>query len=468
MAKSTLFVCSSCGREEPKWLGHCPGCGEWNTFEPRSANLQRRGGRRSGPSGPTAHDGSERGNTRQGAAAGRGEPAVPLANVPLEEAARISSGIGELDRALGGGFVPGSTTLLGGPPGVGKSTLTLQLAAASANAGRAALYASAEESPAQLSLRARRLQLEDADIQVWAGTDVDDLLDALHASPPSIVVVDSLQTLQAAEAGLPSGGVAAIKYVCAALAGWTRQTGAIAVLVAHVTKEGTIAGPRAVEHLVDVVLHLEPGSSDVRLVRASKNRFGPADEVGLLEMGAHGLAELGDAGSRFLERRDGPPPAGVIVAPVYEGSRILLVELQSLTTPAKASLPRIYADRIELARVSRLTAVLERHGGADVAGHDVYVNVAGGIRPGDVAADLPLALSIYSALTQRALPARAAAFGELSLAGEVRPVVATERRLRALQQLGFDRVAHPVGDAGSARSGMPVRTVAEAIGALGH
>lgn len=461
MARSTLFACSTCGREEPKWLGHCPDCGEWNTFEPRSASLQPgRASRRRVPSGSDA------------GAVGGAPTVQSLGAISADDAARLSCANGELERALGGGFVPGSTTLLGGDPGVGKSTLTLQLAAAIARDGRTVLYASAEESPAQLRLRAGRLGLADADIDVWAGTDVDDLLDVLEQRKPAALIVDSLQTMQAAAAGLPPGGVAANKYVCTALAEWTRRNAAVTVLVAHVTKEGTIAGPRAVEHLVDVVLYLETAASDLRLVRASKNRFGPADEVGLLEMGTGGLGEVGDASSRFLVHRDGQPPPGVIVAPVYEGSRVLLVELQSLTTPAKASLPRVYADRIDMARINRLTAVLERHVGADVGGQDVYVNVAGGIRLRDVAADLPLALSIYSALVQRPLAAGAAAFGELSLAGEVRPVVAAERRLRALAQVGCERITHPGGDVGPAREGGPsrgtahVRTVAEAVAAL--
>ena len=281
MARSTLFVCGTCGREEPKWLGHCPDCGEWNTFEPRSASLQRSGVKRRGPTGTQADASGDVG------AAGTGD-VQPLAAVRADDAARLSCDNGELERALGGGFVPGSTTLLGGAPGVGKSTLTLQLAAAFARRGGRALYASAEESRAQLRLRAERLSLADSRIDVWAGSDVDDLLDLLAQLRPATLIVDSLQTMQAAEAGLPSGGVAAIKYVCAALAEWTRRSGAVTVLVAHVTKEGTIAGPRAVEHLIDVVLYLEAAASDLRLVRASKNRFGPADEVGLLEMGPRG------------------------------------------------------------------------------------------------------------------------------------------------------------------------------------
>lgn len=457
MARSTLFACSSCSREEPKWLGHCPDCGEWNTFEPRSASLQPgRSGRRRSSGGAGAPE-SEESQTIQS-----------LGDISVEGTRRLSCGNRELERALGGGFVPGTITLLGGDPGVGKSTLTLQVVAALARGGRSALYASAEESQAQLRLRAERLDLADSGIDVWASSDVDDLLDTLERHRPSALIVDSLQTMQAMAAGLPPGGVAASKYVCTALAEWTRRSGAVTVLVAHVTKEGTLAGPRAVEHLVDVVLHLETAASDLRLLRASKNRFGPADEVGLLKMGAGGLVEVGDVASRFMVHRDGTPPPGVIVAPVYEGSRVLLVELQSLTTPAKASLPRVYADRTDVARINRLTAVLERHVGVDVGGHDVYVNVAGGIRLRDVAADLPLALSIYSALTQRPLAAGAAAFGELSLAGEVRPVVAAERRLRALSHVGCQRITHPACEMGRSPGADQVRTVVEAVEALGH
>jgi DNA repair protein RadA/Sms len=281
------------------------------------------------------------------------------------------------------------------------------------------------------------------------------------------VVVDSVQTLHGAESGLPAGGIPAIKHVCGALSAWTRAFDAITVLVAHVTKEGAIAGPRAVEHLVDVVMYLEAVGHDLRLVRATKNRFGPADEIGLLEMTAAGLVDLTDAGSRFLIDRDGPPPPGVAVAPVFEGSRVLLVELQSLVAPAKASLPRVYADGADLARVARLAAVLERHAGAHFGSHDIYVNVAGGIRLRDVAADLPLALSMFSALTQRSLPAKAAAFGEVSLAGEIHPVAAADRRIRALSQLGFGPIAVPnrgARELTSPAAAEPIGTLRAAVG----
>ena len=312
-----LFVCASCERREPKWLGRCPNCGEWNSFREVDAG------------------------SATAAAAGEAPLAVPLAAIEADPGLRVASGNGELDRVLGGGFMRGSTTLIGGEPGVGKSTLLLQVAAKLQTAGRV-LYVSAEESAEHLRLRADRLRLEAPKLEVWAGAELGDLLRLLDTARPAAVIVDSLQALTAAASTAQPGAVNQIKEICDALTGWTHARNAITVLVAHVTKEGGIAGPKAIEHMVDVVLSFETGSAELRFLRASKNRFGPVEEVALFEMTGRGLRQLADPESRFVEHADGGrPPPGVVIAAIYEGSRVLCVEVQALVVPAQRASPRI-------------------------------------------------------------------------------------------------------------------------------
>lgn len=415
--KKTLgYRCVSCGHVEPKWLGRCPECGEWNSLRESAAQ--------------TALD-----------RAGETFP-VPLPAVEAGRGARIQTGIAELDRVLGGGLMRGSAVLLGGEPGIGKSTILLQLCA-SCEPGGKILYVSGEESPAQIRLRAERLGALKPTIEVLATGDLGVVRTVLDAAKPGLVVVDSIQTLHSEEAGAVPGTANQIKYCAQELVSWAKEHDAALVLVAHVTKDGLIAGPKAAEHLVDAVLGFEQGEGDLRVLRAAKNRFGSVDEIGLFRMGATGLVELADPSGLFLVERESGLPAGVAVAPVHEGSRVLLVEIQALTVAAKAGLTRVYSDRIESARVSRIAAVLEKHAGLRFSDQDIYVNVAGGMRLSEPGIDLALMAALWSARTGTALRSGTALAGELSLAGEVRPVTRMRQRARAAAGLGFGTILGP-------------------------
>ncbi len=419
-----VYRCSNCGHAEPKWLGRCPECGQWNTLRE-----------------------SARGEPGREDRGGETFP-LPIASIDPGEGARISTGLAEMDRVLGGGLMRGSATLLGGEPGIGKSTLLLQACARCSTKGRV-LYVSGEESPAQIRLRAERLGCMREGLEVFCSGELPLVRAALDSLKPAVAVIDSIQTMRADEAGAVPGTANQIKFCAQELTSWAKTHDAALILVAHVTKEGLIAGPKAAEHLVDAVLGFEQGEGETRLLRASKNRFGSAEEVGLFRMGEAGLEEVADPSGLFLIRRPGEAgaaaemPPGAAVAPVHEGSRILLVEIQALTVPAKAGLTRVYSERIDSGRVSRVAAVLEKHAGARFSDQDIYVNVAGGMRLAEPGIDLALACALYSARSSLSLPAGAALAGELSLAGEVRPVRHMRRRARAAQALGFGRVVGP-------------------------
>lgn len=445
MAKQkTVYRCDSCGHEEPKWLGRCPECGAWNSFE-QSTTLP----------------------------AGSGRPKRNLKSLPLEtietpQAGRLDSGIEEMNRILGGGIMKGSSILVGGEPGIGKSTLMLQMAAAVKGSSRV-LYITGEESPGQIKLRAERLGVAGASMEVLAETNLETVMTALDSVKPVLAVVDSVQTLVSGELGGVPGTVNQLKYCTAEVISWAREHSASVFLVAHVTKEGTIAGPKILEHMVDTVLYFDQTGSDLRILRGTKNRFGSVDEIGLFTMQERGLVQVSDPSSIFMVRRSGELPAGIAVAPVYEGSRVLLVEIQALVVPAKGAISRVFADRVDSSRVSRVAAVMEKHLGLRFVDHDIYVNVAGGIRLGEVGIELPLALAIYSARTGRALPPSVALAGELSLAGEIRPIPHLRRRMRAADEMGFSRFIGPQ----ATRSGeepiegiTKVSTIAESIRAV--
>jgi DNA repair protein RadA/Sms len=357
---------------------------------------------------------------------------------------RLDTGIAEMNRVLGGGLMRGSSVLVGGEPGIGKSTLMLQLAASIVTPGRS-LYISGEESPGQLRMRADRLRVSSQRIEVLAETELTAIMQVLEQVKPVLIIVDSLQTLYTREVNALPGSVNQIKVCTQELVEWARSRGSGLLLVAHVTKEGAIAGPKLVEHLVDTVLDFDQASAEVRTLQAVKNRFGSVDEIGFFRMTENGLEEVADASSLFLTRRDGEIPAGVSVAPIFEGSRALLIEIQALTVPAKSGISRIYSDRIDSGRVARMAAVLEKHLGLHLAEHDIYVNVAGGIRIAEVGVELPIALALYSARVTAPLPAHLAVIGEVSLTGEVRPVPGLEKRSRACKELGFDRLIGPGG-----------------------
>lgn len=437
------FECASCGHREPKWLGRCPECGEWNSLREAAPAPSR------------------------GKAGADAAFSVPLAAIDPAEGARSGSGLGELDRVLGGGIVRGSSVLVGGEPGIGKSTLLLQVAAQATAPGRV-LYVSGEESAAQLRQRADRLGLSREGLEILCTNDLDEAIAALERVKPGLFVVDSLQTLSSPEAGAVPGTANQVKYCALALSEYARERGSSCFLVAHVTKDGAIAGPKAAEHIVDVVLMFEQAESDVRFLRSMKNRFGSTDEVGLFSMGEKGLSELTDLSSVFLVRRDGASPAGAAVAATWEGTRAILVEIQALTVPGKASLSRVYSERVEPARVARVAAVLEKHAGLRLSDQDVYVNVSGGMRLAEPGVDLALAAALYSARTGLAVPPGVALAGEVSLAGEVRPVRKMQGRARAARAMSFGRVLGPAepraGDGPD--SWEPVDSVSRTIAAL--
>lgn len=406
-----VYRCVNCGHTEPKWLGRCPDCGQWNSF------------RESSKADPRAD------------VAGETFP-LPIAAIDPAEGTRVSTGLPEMDRVLGGGLMRGSSVLLGGEPGIGKSTLLLQVCVGASAPGRV-LYVSGEESPVQLRSRADRLGALRDGIEVFCSGDLGLVRAALDTLKPSLLVVDSIQTLRAEEAGSVPGTVNQVKYCAQELSSWTKARGAVMIMTAHVTKDGLIAGPKTAEHLVDVVLGFEQGEGSLRILRALKNRFGSSEEVGLFKMGETGLSEVSDPSGLFLVRREGGLPVGAAVAAVHEGSRVILVEIQALTVPAKAGLTRVYSERIDSARVSRVAAVLEKHTGLRFSDQDLYVNVAGGMRLDEPGVDLALASALYSARTGTTLASDSVLAGELSLAGEVRPVHQMSRRAKAAAALGF-------------------------------
>ncbi|WP_319478742.1 DNA repair protein RadA [Marispirochaeta aestuarii] len=434
------FVCSSCGHVEAKWLGRCPSCGEWNTLTEESAS-PREGKKPS--SRRTAHQ------------------AEILSRIPEDAVKRLDTGIPELNQVLGGGMVPGSSVLIGGQPGIGKSTLLLQVSR-SVRCSGTVLYISGEESPRQIAMRARRIGAASDSIKVLCETDVTSLLRHMEAIQPALVVVDSIQTLICEELGPVPGTVNQIKYGSHEVSDWCREHQVPLFLVAHVTKEGSIAGPKVVEHMVDAVLYFEEAEGGIRLLRAMKNRFGPVNELGIFSMEERGLIGVDNPSSLFLQNREGGLPPGAAVAPVYEGSRVLLVEIQALTVPAKSGISRTFADRIDSRRVSRIAAVLEKHVGLRFSDQDLYVNVAGGIRLDEVGIDLPLAVALYSARTGLAAPEGTVFAGEVSLAGEVRPVPQAEMRSRAAEKLGFSARIGPGRDG----KGKSLRSLKETLAEL--
>jgi len=428
---ASIHICTGCGHESPRWLGRCPGCGEWNTLleEARRA--------------PAAGLGTER------LAGGRGGGAIrpqPLSQVAAVELDRLKSGIGELDRVLGGGIVPGSLVLIGGPPGIGKSTLTTMALANLVGAGRRVLYVSAEESAAQIKLRAERLPGAALEIPVIAETELGAVLATLERERPEVCVIDSVQTLHSAELSGGAGSVGQVREVAGELARVAKARGIAVLLVGHVTKEGALAGPRVLEHLVDCVLHFEgERERTYRTVRALKNRFGSTSEAGVFEMSQGGLVEVVDASARFVGEATGEP--GSVVLCAMEGSRPLLVEVQALVSPSEIVPPRRLASGIDRNRLALVLAVLARHGGIGLGAADVFVNVVGGVRVDEPGVDLAVALAVASAARGVAAGAGAGAplacFGELGLTGELRSVGHPERRRAEAAKFGLDRVLAP-------------------------
>jgi len=430
---SIAYKCSNCGYTQPRWLGRCPECGEWNSLEEIIIDKNA----------------SSAGRTAQ--AVEKQKP-IELDSVKAQEKSRISTGIDEFDRVLGGGATKRSAILLGGEPGIGKSTLLLQTAASVTTSGAKVLYISGEESAAQVKERADRLALSTNGISILCSSRLEDCLDSLDSLKPDFVIIDSIQTIYSADAGIIPGTVNQLKYCANEFIAWAKERDTVLVMTAHVTKEGTIAGPKSLEHMVDTVISFERNTDDIRFLHAQKNRFGSVDEIGIFSMTEKGLVPVINPASLFLTKRNSNQPAGVACTPVFEGSRVFLVEIQALTVPAKASISRIYSEKIDSGRVARVSAVIEKRCGLCFSDQDIYVNVAGGIKLSESSIDAALAAALYSARTDIPVKNGTAVFGELSLAGEIRPVTKTKQRIKAAENLGFNTIIIPEEDS---LSGIP-------------
>ena len=465
MARSTVvFVCSACGAEAPKWQGQCNDCEAWNTLESRAIVGSAGHGRVKRPGAAAIAVATAQpkpvANAPRPAVTGPETASVAVAlrwldaSLPavVNETARRASGLAEFDRVLGGGIVPGSVTLLGGDPGIGKSTLVLQVGAHFAASAKV-LYASGEESGAQVAARARRLGAEAAGLAFLSETDLETILEAAATLGAALLVIDSIQTVQLASLGTSAGGVTQLRECAAALVRYAKATGTAVLIIGHVTKEGAIAGPRVLEHLVDCVVYFESDSgSRFRLVRSTKNRFGPVGELAFFAMAENGLREVTNPSAIFLARPDAIAP-GSVVTVVRDGGRSLLVEIQALVDPARFGNPRRVAQGLDANRLALLLAVLNRHAGLALQDQDVFANVVGGLGVRETAADLPLLLAVASSFRNRVLPEKLVAFGEVGLTGEVRPVTYGEERLREAVKQGFTQAIVP-------RANLPRKAIA--------
>jgi DNA repair protein RadA/Sms len=439
----TVHICSQCGLQSGQWHGQCPGCEAWNTLvEERVGNTNTEG---------------PRARARVRASRARGAPLVPLSQVASSPVARLQTGIGELDRVLGGGLVPGSLVLLGGSPGIGKSTLTNMVLGNIAGGGHKTLYVSGEESAEQVRLRAERLSPSALEVPVLAETDLDGVLDAIASHGPSVCVIDSVQTLRCAELSGAPGSVGQVREVAARIMDLAKARSIAVVLVGHVTKDGALAGPRVLEHLVDCVLQFEgERERPYRELRALKNRFGSTNEAGLFEMRQGGLVEVLDASARFVAEATRAP--GSVVLAAMEGSRPLLVEVQALVADSELEQPRRVVSGLDRNRLALVLAILGRHGGIGVGGCDVFVNVVGGVRVDEPGVDLAIALAVASAKRGVALEGSpCGCFGELGLTGELRWVGHPERRLAEAARHGLSGVLAPAGSGEGASEAATLR-----------
>ncbi|MDG1448915.1 MAG: DNA repair protein RadA [Ascidiaceihabitans sp.] len=454
MAKSTTtFTCSACGASSTKWSGRCDGCGDWNTIS------EDTGLSTSGPTGKASKSiGARRGST------------IELTDLATEEAPppRTHSGMNELDRVLGGGLVPSSAILVGGDPGIGKSTLLLQAAAQFANAGLKTIYVSGEEANAQVRMRAKRLGLADAPVKLAAETNLRNILTTLEVEKPQLVIIDSIQTMWSDTVDSAPGSVSQVRSAAHELTTFAKRNGISVILVGHVTKDGQIAGPRVVEHMVDTVLYFEgERGHQFRILRAVKNRFGPSDEIGVFEMTGRGLSQVTNPSALFLSERGEPSPGSVVFAGV-EGTRPVLVELQALVAPSPHSQPRRTVVGWDGGRLAMILAVLESRCGIPFTGLDVYLNVAGGMKISEPAADLAVAAALVSAREDSALPDGAVVFGEISLSGALRPAPQTENRLKEAQKLGFTSAIAPTGGKSIDVSGISLNQMGDLTAFVGE
>ncbi len=451
MAKpKTAYLCSGCGASFSKWTGQCPGCKEWDTLSETAVT-------------PTVK------NNRFGGYAGTLAEVQPMSAVRMETSARLHTGLKELDRVLGGGLVPGSVVLIGGDPGVGKSTGLLQVCCNMSQRVKT-LYVTGEESLAQIAMRAKRLGLPDQDLLLTAETQVEAICEAAAREKPEVMVIDSIQTMQSADVQSAPGSVSQVRESAARLTLFAKQSNTAIFLVGHVTKSGDLAGPRVLEHIIDVVCYIEGGSdSRYRIMRAVKNRYGAVNELGVFAMTETGLKEIANPSAIFLSRLP-EPMSGSVVMVVWEGSRPLLVEIQALVDDSHAENPRRVTVGLEQNRLAMLLAVLHRHGNVVTYNQDVFINVVGGVRVNETSVDLALLMAIVSSLRDQPLPQDLVIFGEVGLSGEIRPVPNGQERLREAAKHGFKRAIVPQGNAPKAGiNGMELLAVSklsEALNAL--
>ena len=427
MKAKRAFQCQACSATFSKWAGQCAECGQWNCIVETVVTS---------------------GNERRGRSVGAPARVHALADVAREETPRLATGLSELDRVLGGGLVTGSVVLLGGDPGIGKTTLLLQsLAALKSVAGVTALYVSGEESASQIALRAERLKLPAQDLLLLTETDLDRILDEAKKLKPAVMVVDSIQTVFSEALQSPPGSVAQVRECAGRLVSFAKASGTAVYLVGHVTKDGSIAGPRVLEHMVDATLYFE-GDPDgrYRMIRAIKNRFGAVNELGVFAMSDGGLREVSNPSAILLSRHGEPVPGSVVMV-TREGTRPLLVEVQALVDESQLGNSRRLTVGFDQNRLALLLAVLNRHGGVSTAGMDVYANIVGGVRVSETGVDLAIVLAVMSSLRNRPLPMDLVAFGEIGLAGEIRPVPGGPERLREAAKHGFKRAIVPRGNA---------------------
>ncbi|MCA3457479.1 MAG: DNA repair protein RadA [Rhodobacter sp.] len=447
MAKSSpAYTCTACGAAHAKWAGRCDACGAWNSIIEEA------------PLSTAPKSLGARGRT------------IALSDLSAEDAPppRAPSGMEELDRVLGGGLVPASAILVGGDPGIGKSTLLLQAAASFARAGRKSLYISGEEAASQIRMRAQRLGLSDAPVILGAETNLRDILTTLDAERPALAVIDSIQTMWLDSVESAPGSVSQVRAAAHELVTFAKRRGVAVILVGHVTKDGQIAGPRVVEHMVDTVLYFEgERGHQFRILRAVKNRFGPADEIGVFEMTGDGLAQVTNPSALFLSDRDRPAPGSVVFAGM-EGSRPVLTEIQALVAPSTLGTPRRTVVGVDSGRLSTILAVLEARCGIPFAGQDVFLNVAGGMRIGEPAADLAIAGALLSAREDVAIPPDMVLFGEISLSGALRPASQTENRLKEASKLGFSQATLPSRSKPGPAEGMRIRQMPDLTAFVGE
>lgn len=444
-ARKTGYYCNACGHFTLRWMGRCAGCGEWNTYVEEEISAGRQ----------TCHGGG-------------GERPVRVTEIPVLEDERHSTGMGELDRVLGGGMVPGSLVLLGGDPGIGKSTLLLQVAGAVSAGGQRVLYVSGEESTRQIRMRAERLGAINPELYLYAETDVAAVEEQVGKVKPLLVVVDSIQTMHGPDLTSSPGSVSQVRECTARLMRMAKERAVSVFVVGHVTKEGMIAGPRVMEHMVDVVLYFEgERHQSLRILRGVKNRFGSTNEIGIFEMTGAGLKEVANPSSFFLMDYDFAKPAGSVVVPVMEGTRPLLVEVQALVSPSSFGVPRRMTTGVDHNRVALIMAVLEKRMGLMLGNYDAYVNIVGGVRVDEPAVDLGIAVALASSFRDLAVDEKTVVVGELGLTGEIRPVTAVEKRVREAARLGFKRCVVPRRRSGKLdNSGLQVlqaSTLAEAF-----